>query len=718
MVGAPGWAGKSVIRLLKSGGAYVVGAAVATVLLGLLSLSLWSGRSAVLEQARRDTQNLAGALEHDIAGKIRLLDYAVWEIAGEIEASLAQNKAASLLGDAEWLRMRLHRLPGASNIFVIDRTGHVTAATTLPRSEGLDVKDREYFQWAQSHPEGGFYISTPYPIRAGSISDEPRTPWVFSITRRINTPDGSFAGSISVAIRVDQVTSTFATIKAGIMGAITLWSGEFVMMARYPDEPDSVGQRRARFSSQVCAPGRPSTLEISNGGPDFPPRIVTCRAIEDYPLYVTVAFGREEILAVWRREAAFYAGIALLCAAVIMALARYITRIHAADIGGVESRLRDAIESIEDSFVLFDKNDRLELWNAKFIEQYPFIQNIQPLAGRHYEEIVRATAVHVAATQVDMETRLRRRFEQHRNGQFEPATVQMKDGRWLLICERRTSSGGTVGIRTDVTKLKRHEHHLEQLAENLKLAKLQAENANRAKSRFLAAMSHELRTPLNAVIGFSEIIKQQLLGPKAQDRYTAYAHDIYNSGVHLLDLINDVLDMSKIEAGRYDMIEEPIDVGEIIDSCVRMLQARATESGVTIRKDVPSYLPPIMADRRALKQVVLNLLTNAVKFTPSGGMATIGAGLDPSRAVCVTVTDTGCGIAANQLPHVFEPFRRAERDQPQNALEGTGLGLAICKGLIDAHHGRIEIASTPGQGTSVTVTFPPGRTMKDAQAVA
>jgi len=717
MAGAQSWAGKSVTRLLTSGGAYAVGAAVAGVMLGLLSLSLWNSRSAVLDQARRDTQNLAGILEHDIGGKIRLIDYALWEMAGEVEAQLAQGGSPSLLSSADWVRERLDRLPVATSIFVVDRTGHVTHATTLPGSPGIDVRDREYFKWTQTHPQSALYISAPYPGRAGTAADETSPPWVISFTRRINSRDGAFAGSVSVAIRVDQIASTFARINAGRTGAIALWTDDFVLVARYPDEPDSIGQRRARYSSQYCGPGRPSTMETPGVG-DVPSRIVTCRAVEEYPLYLTAALGRDEALVVWRSEATLYAAIALLCAAAIMALTRYITRTHAADLGGAESRLRDAIESIGDAFVLFDKDDRLELWNAKFVEQFPFLEHLGPLAGRTAEDLLRAVAPYVVTPDGDTEAHIQRRLEQHRNPPPEPVTIRLTDGRWFLIYEKRTSSGGTVGIRTDITKVKRHEHHLEQLAENLKLAKLQAESANRAKSRFLAAMSHELRTPLNAVIGFSEIIKQQLLGPKAQDRYAAYAQDIYNSGVHLLDLINDVLDMSKIEAGRYDLIEEPIDICETVDACARMLQARAAESGIAVRKELPPYLPPVMVDRRALKQIMLNLLTNAVKFTPTGGTVTIRVGLDATRALRLTVVDTGCGIAPNQLPHVFEPFRRAERDQPQNAQEGTGLGLAICKGLVDAHGGRIEIASTPGRGTSVTVTFPPERTMDAAQAVA
>ncbi len=425
------------------------------------------------------------------------------------------------------------------------------------------------------------------------------------------------------------------------------------------------------------------------------------------------------MLAGWRREALLYGAIALLCVGAIMGLARYIARAHAADLGGAEARLRDAVESIGDSFALFDARDRLELWNSKYLEQFPYLEALQPLAGRTYEEILRVIVPHVASAQADPEAFIRARVAQHRNPPPEPVALQMSDGRWFLIFERRTSTGGTVGIRTDITHLKQHERHLEQLAENLKLAKLQAENANRAKSRFLAAMSHELRTPLNAVIGFSEIIKGQILGPGAIDRYTSYARDIHASGVHLLDLINDILDMSKIEAGRQELLEESIDFEEIVDTCERMLHARAKDGEVSIEVEIAPHLPLLLADRRAVKQVVLNLLTNAVKFTPAGGSVTMRAGQDDTGALWLSVADTGCGISPDQLPHVFEPFRRAEHGQTPTAKEGTGLGLAICKGLMDGHGGRIEIDSKPGRGTTVTVTFPPSRTLgARAQAVA
>src|SRR6185369_8713302 len=225
----------------------------------LLSLSLWNSRTAVLDQARRDTQNLVGILEHDIGGKIRLIDYALWEMTSEVETRLAQGRAEPLLANAAWVRERLDRLPSATSIFVIDRTGHVTGATTLPGSKGIDVTDRDYFQWAKANPQGGLFVSAPYPGRGGAVSDGGRLPWIVSFTRRINAPNGVFAGSVSVAIRVDQIASTFARINAGQNGAISLWSHDFTMMARYPDEPEGMGRRRARFSSQICGPDRPST---------------------------------------------------------------------------------------------------------------------------------------------------------------------------------------------------------------------------------------------------------------------------------------------------------------------------------------------------------------------------------------------------------------------------------------------------------------------------
>ena len=238
-------------------------------------------------------------------------------------------------------------------------------------------------------------------------------------------------------------------------------------------------------------------------------------------------------------------------------------------------------------------------------------------------------------------------------------------------------------------------------------AKTAAELADRSKSEFLANMSHELRTPLNAILGFSEIIRDGAFGPVGDARYIEYAGDINSSGAHLLALINDILDLSKIEAGRRDVDPEPVDMVEVIDLCVRMVDERAGDAGLVIVRDLPKSLPNIQADSRAMTQVVLNLLSNAVKFTPTGGRIEIRARMADDGTLTLAIADTGQGMAASDIPKALTPFTQLEN--PLNkGIPGTGLGLPLAKGLVELHGGHLRIDSRPGIGTTVTIELPGG----------
>jgi PAS domain S-box-containing protein len=257
-----------------------------------------------------------------------------------------------------------------------------------------------------------------------------------------------------------------------------------------------------------------------------------------------------------------------------------------------------------------------------------------------------------------------------------------------------------VGVVQDVTEQRQREMEL-------MTAKRAAEIANRTKTQFLANMSHELRTPLNAVIGFSQLIKDQAFGD-IPERYLTYADDINNSGKLLLALINDILDMSRIEAGQHKLVEEVISIEAAINDCVRMVAAKATDGGVRLAVENKGKLPALRADERALKQVLLNVLSNAIKFTPQGGAVTIAAQSLPDRRVEVQIADTGIGIAEDALKELFQPFRQADASISRR-FGGTGLGLAISKKLIELHGGEIEVDSQPGRGTRVNLRLPAER---------
>ncbi len=385
-------------------------------------------------------------------------------------------------------------------------------------------------------------------------------------------------------------------------------------------------------------------------------------------------------------------------------------------------RLRDAIETIPEAFVLWDSENCLVLCNSNFQELHN-LPDTAIVAGTSYESVVAAGRKHVIRTKIASEGPVvpgARLFE-----------AQLDDGHWLQISERRTKDGGYVSVGTDITPLKQHEqklmdseqrliatvadlrnsqHKLEVQTQQLtdmagKYAeeKNRAEEANQTKSKFLANMSHELRTPLNAIIGFSEIMESGMFGALGADKYHEYCRDIRESGQYLLDVINDVLDMSKIEAGRLKLDLEDVQLDQILADALRVVTARAQDKKLKVTSKIAPDIR-FKADRRAIKQIALNLLSNAVKFTPEKGRILVRGRLS-GGSVMIAIQDTGIGIPRDALHKLGRPFEQVE-SQLTKSHHGSGLGLAIAKSLIELHGGAMRILSTPGDGTIVAVRLP------------
>ena len=377
-------------------------------------------------------------------------------------------------------------------------------------------------------------------------------------------------------------------------------------------------------------------------------------------------------------------------------------------------RLRDAIDAISEAFVVWDADNRLVLCNSKF-QSLHTLPDQSVRTGAPYDAVISSGAQPVVRTQLPGDGR----YEQ--NGMtFE---AELEDGRWLQVSERRTKDGGFVSVGTDITLLKRHEEKLmqserqlvamvvdlkntqqalERQADELAQEKTRAEEASHAKSEFLANMSHELRTPLNAIIGFSEIMESGVFGPLG-DKYHEYCRDIRESGRYLLDVINDILDMSKIEAGRLELGLEQFELDGVLREALRIITPRADGKRLTLRVEIEANLA-VRADRRGVKQIVLNLLSNAVKFTPAGGEIRLLA-QHSNGAVSIAVEDTGIGIPESAMKNLGRPFEQVQ-SQLTKSHQGSGLGLAIAKSLAELHGGTMCIRSTQGVGTVVLVELP------------
>ena len=387
-----------------------------------------------------------------------------------------------------------------------------------------------------------------------------------------------------------------------------------------------------------------------------------------------------------------------------------------------QQRLNHAIESISEGFLLLDSEGRYVVFNSQLLKLYP---KTAPFAkvGADFATALRKGAEAGEYPDIDTPEQIDAFVTEWSERFRDPAPFQgaapLAGGGWVMVSHRPTADGGCVNVYTDITGLKQRESDLAAaninlerqaqaltiLAEELKQANLAAQQANISKSQFLANMSHELRTPLNGILGFADIIRAEMFGKIQPTRYGEYIDDIHRSGEHLLNLINDILDLSKIEAGKMSLQVDAVETVVIVDHAMRLVTPLAASRQVRLLPPRIDSCPILHADERQLKQILLNLLSNAVKFTLDGGTVSLVIRDDGAAGAVITVTDTGIGMDAAEIKQALERFGQADSSAAKSTA-GTGLGLPLVEGLVKLHGGTLVIDSEKGRGTTVTVRLP------------
>lgn len=388
-------------------------------------------------------------------------------------------------------------------------------------------------------------------------------------------------------------------------------------------------------------------------------------------------------------------------------------------------RFTDAIENSGDGFALWDRMDRLVHCNQTYGELHT-ADGASPVVDEEYKTII-TRVIHDGAFLIgeDEGAWIKRRMTERR-APLSRQTLEHVSGKWYQMTERRARDGGTVTVFSDITQLKRNEADLmtavqdmdmvrvrmeEQtaevagMAEEIHLAKQEADRASGAKTDFLSKMSHDLRTPLNAILGFGQLLQMDAEeGDGFNDEQTEGIDQIMKAGEHLLELINEVLDLARIESGRTELDIEEANPWEIAKEAISLTQALANKRGVVFTQAPPDGVPAVMADKTRLRQIMVNLMSNAIKYNNENGSVEVNAKKAADGMVAIAVADTGPGIPEELCEGVFEPFNRAGADKTQT--EGSGIGLAIVKSLVDLMEGRIELDSQVGEGSTFTVYLP------------
>jgi PAS domain S-box-containing protein len=696
-----------------------VGACVITLLWLIMIVVIQTERRAAVEHARSEANNLSAAFQSEIS---QTLD----SVARSMEAVAARMRAAPGQFDIhEWAQevplLAAATVQGA----IIGPHGDLLSTTLDPHPKPVNVSDREHFRIHVDGKFQGLFISKPVIGRLTGLN-------TIQVTKRVDAADGRFLGVIVFSLVPGQLTTLHRSIDLGRRGRLVIAGAtDHIVRARF-----GVGLEDGTVGTGVWMPPPPESAGddgtvwsfIRISGIDHMERLHSVRPVPGYPLRVGVGLDLTEILRPAAEHARLIIAIGILATLMLGGLTALLAveihrrtdreiklrderaRLDAEITQGklVQERLRSSearlLEFAEMASDWFWEQDA-ELRFTPISRETPPLtaDNHQSLYGKRRWEVNDTSQAPEKWANHKRDLLARRPFRDFRFRRTHPdGVVQHVSINGVPVFDQAGRFLGYRGTGRDITAKVMAE-------EELRRSKEQAEASDRAKSTFLANMSHELRTPLNAIIGFAELIHARKAG-RITEESVEWAGDILASGRHLLDMINDVLELSRIEAGRHDLVDDTVDLAVVIRACLSMVRRQAERNRVRVAFDIAERVAMLRGDRRAIKQVVLNLLTNAVKFTPDGGTVSIGAEPAANGDLSLTVSDTGIGIDPAVLPKLGRPFIQADASTNRR-YGGTGLGLAISARLVDLHGGTLTITSAPGQGTTVCVHFPAARVL-------
>jgi signal transduction histidine kinase len=701
-----------------------LGTCALLLILGSAGLVIWDLRRTTVETNQRSLTGLGAAVAGQTARFVELVDLLVNDVrvmALKTSPLSAEQLRAAVDTEAvhAWLDARLREAPQVGAVFVVDATGAVVNSSRPGPLNRPKVADRDYFQAVRNDDGLGVFISAP------AISRVTGGPALF-FARRLTGPGGTFLGAIVAAIDIPYLEDFYRRVNLTPGGSITLLRRDGLVLTRYPAEAAGAGQRLPASSLWYAVVAAGGGFYRSPGDlPPYEPVFVTVHPLPEYDLVVDVSVTQAAVLANWRHDTVLIGTGAVIAATAFCALLLVIetlVRRHAAQ----NLRLRRATTALRERERELSEKSRLLETTLNHMDQGLLMVDSDrtvPICNRRAVELL-DLPWELMARHPRFEEVLAYQWEQ---GEFAGSDAEFQDfvRRALLLngprlYERKRPNGRVLEVRTtslpegeavrtytDVTDRHAAAERLAQAKEEAERARILSEQASRAKSEFLATMSHELRTPLNAIIGFSELIRDQPFG-EVPARYVEYANDIHEGGRHLLSLVNDLLDMAKIEAGHYELLEQKVELGPLTAGCVRMIQHQADVGQVRIELSDSLTGYALFADARALRQVLMNLLSNAVKFTPAGGTVRIFAECTAEQGLTLVVADTGIGMAPEAVAAVGQRFHQVDSSIGRR-FGGTGLGLAICRKLVALHGATLTLESVPGKGSTVRVTFGPER---------